>query len=60
MAAARPSIEQLLDREVDELDGLLGDVRGGIRNAGHFDELEGRCNAIARRLLVVFRTGERS
>lgn len=49
------SIETLLDREVDALDQLVGDARGGIRGAAHFDMIEDKANGIADRLRAAFR-----
>jgi hypothetical protein len=56
---ARPSIEQLLDHEVDALDGLIAQVRGGIGNQRHFDELEEQANLIGQGLRDAFRKGRR-
>lgn len=54
-----PSIEQLLDREVDALDQLMGAVRGGIRGPEHFDRLEAEATRIGGALRDAFRRGER-
>lgn len=51
----RPSLEQLLDEQVSELDALIGEVRGGVRGAAHFDALEERANAIGKSLRAAFR-----
>jgi hypothetical protein len=53
----RPTIEQLLDQQVDALDGLLAEVRLGIRNQRHFDELEERATAIGADVRGAFRDG---
>lgn len=50
-----PTIEQQLDREVDALDRLVGEVRHGICGPAHYDQLEEQAEAIARRLRKVFR-----
>lgn len=57
--APRPSIEQLLDMQVQALDELIAEVRLGIRSAVHFDSLEERAQAIAGGLRRAFREGER-
>lgn len=54
-----PSIEQLLDGAVDDLDALLGEVRGGIRGPGHFDTLEAEATRIAGAVRDAFRRGVR-
>lgn len=59
MVADRPSIEQQLDEQVAQLDGLMADVRLGIRNQRHFDELEARAVAIATNIRNAFRKGTR-
>ena len=53
----RPSIEQLLDEAVGELDQVIGEVRGGIRDAHHYNDLEARVKAIASGLTGAFRKG---
>lgn len=50
-----PSLETLLDAQVDALDRLVGDVRGGVRGPGHFDALEERADDIARQIRAAFR-----
>ena len=55
-ATARPGLATLLDREVGRLDQLLGDVRLGVRDQRHFDELEERAQGIAQRLTAAFRS----
>ena len=50
-----PSLETLLDREVEELDRLLSEIRRGIANQAQFDLLEGRATAIAKRIRAAFR-----
>lgn len=59
MVADRPSIEQQLDEQVAQLDGLMADVRLGIRNQHHFDELETRAAAISANIRNAFRRGRR-
>lgn len=54
--AARPSLEQQLDEQVDRLDRLVAEVRGGIRGPGHFDHLEEEAEAIASGLRRAFRS----
>lgn len=56
-SASQPSLEQLLDAQVCELDKLIGEVRGGIRNAGHFDRLEERATQISTGVRGAFRNG---
>lgn len=53
----RPSIEQLLDDCVGELDQVMAEVRGGIRSASHYNDLEARVKAIASGLTGAFRKG---
>ncbi|MDE8654789.1 hypothetical protein [Novosphingobium album (ex Liu et al. 2023)] len=56
---SRPvSLGTLLDREVDALDALLSEVRGGIRGPAHFDRLEEKACAIGARLRAAFRERE--
>ncbi|WP_375290898.1 hypothetical protein [Qipengyuania sp.] len=55
----RPSLEQQLDAQVDALDGLLAEVRLGVRNQRHFDELEESAVAIGTGLRDAFRTAPR-
>lgn len=55
MPAEKPSLEQLLDEQVSELDALVGEVRMGVRGAAHFDALEERANAIGKGLRAAFR-----
>lgn len=55
----RPSLEQLLDAQVDTLDGLLAEVRLGVRNQRHYDQLEERAEAHAKAVRGAFRTGRR-
>ena len=50
-----PSIQALLDRQVDALDRLIGEVRGGIRGPAHFDALEEKAHAIGQGLVRAFR-----
>lgn len=56
MRLEQPSIEVLLDHEVDALDQLVGEVRRGIRSQAHFDTLEEEADGIAGRLRAIFRT----
>lgn len=51
----RPSLETQLDGASSQLDRLLADVRLGIRSQAHFDELEGRADAIASTIRNTFR-----
>ena len=60
LRSPRPSVEQLLDRQVDALDGLLADVRLGIRNQRHFDDLEARAETIGRAIRGAFRDGAKA
>lgn len=39
-----------LDNARDDLDRLIAEVHGGIRSQLHYDEIEGRTQAIARKL----------
>lgn len=56
-APPRPlSLATLLDREVEALDGVMGEVRGGVRDAVHFDALEQRVTDIAMGLRAAFRS----
>jgi hypothetical protein len=55
----RPSVDQLLDEQVDALDTLVGEVRRGIRGPAHFDELEERASAIGTSVRAAFREGGR-
>ena len=56
----RPTIEMLLDREVRALDGLMAEVRLGIRNQRHFDELEEQAAQIGAHIRAAFREGGRA
>ena len=58
MQATKPSLERQLAEAQSQLDELLGEVTGGIRNSTHFDQLEERANAIGAGLRRAFR-GER-
>lgn len=56
---ARPaaaSLEKLVDAQVEALDGLVAELRLGIRNQRHFDELEERAVAIGKSLRAAFRS----
>lgn len=55
---AKPSLERQLAEAQGQLDELLSEVTGGIRNSTHFDQLEERANAIGAGLRRAFR-GER-
>lgn len=58
--ARRPlSLETLLDIEVSALDGVMAEVRRGIRDAVHFDALEQRVTDIAMGLRAAFREKQR-
>lgn len=59
MPKPAPSIEQLLDGAVDDLDQLMADVRGGICGPKHFDRLEAEATRIAGSLRDAFRKGVR-
>ncbi len=52
----RPSLEAQLDEQQSELDQVLAEVRSGIRDARHYDELEERAYSIAGGLKSAFRT----
>lgn len=52
---AHVSLETLLDREQAALDGVMGEVRAGVRDHRHFDELEARVSGIAARMRAAFR-----
>lgn len=52
---ARPSLATLVDRQVDKLDELMAELRGGIRGPSHFDELEARAQEIGQALVSAFR-----
>lgn len=54
-----PSLATMLDAEVSALDGVMSEVRGGIRDAAHFDALEQRVTDIAMGLRAAFRTVRR-
>lgn len=54
-APRSPSVATLLDRQIDALDQLAGEVRGGIRGPAHFDALEERAQAIGQNLVRAFR-----
>lgn len=56
----RPTIDTLLDREVAALDGLMAEVRLGIRNQRHFDTLEELAAGIGARIRAAFREGTRA
>lgn len=49
------TIWALVDAEVDMLDRLLAELRGGIRDQRHFAELEARADGIGKRLRAAFR-----
>lgn len=51
----RPSLVTQLDGASADLDRLLADVKLGIRNQVHFDELEDRAQAISRTVRSAFR-----
>lgn len=53
--AARPSLEAELDRQLEKFDGLMHDVRLGVRDQNHFDALEERTQAIAEGMVKAFR-----
>ena len=55
----RPSIEQLLDEQVEALDGVMAELRAGTRNQRHHDDLEERACAIASGIRGAFRDGRR-
>lgn len=57
LRADKPSIETLLDRELTAFDQLMAEVRVGIRNATHYDQLEERARSISRGLTDAFRKG---
>jgi hypothetical protein len=58
----RLSLEAQLDEQQSELDQVLAEVRSGVRDARHYDELEERAHSIAGGLKAAFRTsrGKRS
>ena len=49
------SLETLLDGAVSDLDDMVGEVRGGVRDQRHFDTLEERASGIASRIRAAFR-----
>ncbi|MDG6079768.1 hypothetical protein E3U23_11265 [Erythrobacter litoralis] len=53
----RPSVETLVDTQVEALDGLMAELRLGIRDQRHFDRLEERGAAIAAGIRAAFREG---
>ncbi|MFC3097359.1 hypothetical protein [Alteraurantiacibacter palmitatis] len=57
--APRPTLEQLLDEQLGEMDQLMARVRGGVRGPSGYDELEEQANAIADGLRAAFRNGRR-
>lgn len=52
----RPSLAVLVDRQIDALDQLASELRGGIRGPAHFDMLEERAQAIGAALVAAFWT----
>ncbi|WP_338445936.1 hypothetical protein V5F89_12375 [Pelagerythrobacter marensis] len=56
----RPTLEQLLDEQVDALDSVMAEVRLGIRNQRHYDDLEERAGAIGAEIRGAFREGRRA
>ena len=55
--AKRPTIEQLLDHELTAFDQVMAEVRHGIRDARHYNDLEERAKDISRGLCDAFRKG---
>lgn len=55
-SVAPPSLSALVDRQIDALDQLASDVRGGIKSAHHFNELDERACEIGEKLRAAFRT----
>lgn len=55
----RPSVEALCDAQVDALDGVMAELRLGVRNQRHYDQLEERAQGIAKGLIDAFRSGRR-
>ena len=53
----QPSLEALLDREVDQFDRLMSEVRAGIAGPAQYDALEERIDGIASRMRAAFRAG---
>ena len=50
-----PSLEQLLDRQVEALDGIMAELRAGLSNQRHYDELEERAAVVSKNLRAAFR-----
>lgn len=57
LGTRRPTVEQLLDGELQAFDQVMAEVRGGIRSAAHYNDLEDRAKAIGRGLADAFRKG---
>ncbi|MEE4153443.1 MAG: hypothetical protein V2I27_04725 [Erythrobacter sp.] len=55
MPSPTPAIEQLLDDASARLDRVLGEIRCGVRNQAHFDELEEAAEGIATDIRRAFR-----
>ena len=58
-APARLTLATLLDAEVSALDQVMAEVRGGVRDQGHFEALEQRVTDIAMGLRAAFREAKR-
>ena len=56
-SAPRPSVYQLLDAAVDELDDVKRELSLGIRNAQHYNELETRTAAACKKARDAWRKG---
>ena len=50
------SLEQQLDEQVDALDRLMSEVRGGVRGPARFDALEEQAVIIGQGLRAAFRS----
>ena len=55
MRSGRTGLDTLLQREVDRLDLLMAELHQGLRGPLHYDELEGRADAIAAAIRDAFR-----
>lgn len=53
------TLELACDIEVEELDKLMAEIRSGVRDQRHFDELEERANTICQNIRIAFRTVKR-
>ncbi|EJU13663.1 hypothetical protein LH128_07612 [Sphingomonas sp. LH128] len=58
---SRPeSLEVLLDREQENFDRIMSEIRPGVDGPAHYDELEERVDEMCRRMRAAFRTCRRT